>query len=94
MSPPSDLKATEVRLTPRLCRAARALVGWRQEDLCSSSGVARSTLEAFEAKEGRARLSTMNNRALVGAFEHAGLQFIPENGGGYGVRLREPERDG
>jgi hypothetical protein len=30
----------------------------------------------------------MNNRALVEAFERAGLQFIPENGGGAGVRLK------
>jgi hypothetical protein len=35
----------------------------------------------------------MNNRALVEAFERAGLQFIPENGGGHGVRMKEPEAD-
>jgi hypothetical protein len=27
---------------------------------------------------------------LIEAFERAGLQFIPENGGGPGVRLRHP----
>jgi hypothetical protein len=31
----------------------------------------------------------MNNKAVVEAFEKAGLQFIPENGGGAGVRTRE-----
>jgi hypothetical protein len=30
----------------------------------------------------------MNNRAAVEAFERAGLEFIPENGGGVGLRLK------
>ncbi len=28
--------------------------------------------------------------ALLRAFEIAGIQFIPQNGGGLGVRLRDP----
>nr|WP_046868044.1 XRE family transcriptional regulator [Microvirga massiliensis] len=79
-----------MRLTPRLCRAARALVGFEQTDLASASGVSKSTIGAFEIKDEGARLTTMNNRALIEAFERAGLQFIPENGGGPGVRLRDP----
>jgi DNA-binding XRE family transcriptional regulator len=79
-----------VRLSPRLCRAARALAGLEQKDLASVSGVSKSTIGAFEIKDEGARLATMNNRALVEAFERAGLQFIPENGGGPGVRLRHP----
>ncbi len=80
-----------IRLTPRLCRAARALLGWRQQDLFEASGVPEPTLQAFEAKGAGARMSTMNNKAAVEAFEKAGLQFIPENGGGAGVRLRDVE---
>lgn len=80
-----------VRLTPRLCRAARALIGMDQNDLASLSGVSRSTIGAFEIKDERARLMGANNRALIEAFEQAGLQFIPENeGGGCGIRLRLP----
>lgn len=51
------------------------------------------TLKAFETvrsvdgKPAR-RLTTVNNRALVEAFERAGLEFIPENGGGVGIRFR------
>jgi len=82
-----------LRLSPRLCRAARALVGMEQKDLASASGVSKSTIGAFEIKDEGARLATMNNRALVEAFERAGLQFIPENGGGRGVRLRHPDSD-
>ncbi|EIM26632.1 hypothetical protein MicloDRAFT_00031810 [Microvirga lotononidis] len=34
-------------------------------------------------------MSTMNNKAAIEAFEKAGLEFIPENGGGAGMRFRE-----
>lgn len=78
-----------IRLTPRLCRAARALVGWQQTDMAQHSGVPRPTLSAFEVKGEDARLTTMNNKALVEAFEKAGVQFIPQNGGGAGLRLRD-----
>ena len=84
------MSANPVRLTPRLCRAARALAGWQQQELAEHSGVPRPTIQAFEAKDvDTARLTTMNNRALVEAFERVGLEFIPENGGGLGVRFRE-----
>jgi transcriptional regulator with XRE-family HTH domain len=68
------------------------LAGWEQKDLASASGVPKSTIGAFEIKDEGARLATMNNRALVEAFERFGLQLIPENGGGPGVRLRHPIR--
>ena len=61
-----------------------------QKDLASASGVAKSTIGAFEIKNEGARLSKRINRALIEAFEREGLQFIPENGGGPGVRFRAP----
>ena len=79
-----------IRLTPRLCRAARALAGYNQEDLSEASGVSKSTIGAFEIKGEGSRLATMNNRALVQTFEQAGLRFVEENGGGHGVRLERP----
>lgn len=81
------------RLTPRLCRAGRSFLGWEQADLAEASGVSKSTIGAFERREEDARLTTMNNRAVVEAFEKAGLEFIPENGGGEGIRFRQ-RRDG
>lgn len=77
-------------LSPRLCRAARSFLAWEQADLAKASGVSKSTIGAFERREESARLTTMNNRALVEAFESAGLEFIPENGGGAGIRFRSP----
>lgn len=81
-------------LTPEMCRAGRALARLDQRELSEVSGVPLPTLKAFETvrsvdgKPSR-RLTTMNNRALVEAFEKAGLEFIPENGGGAGIRFRE-----
>lgn len=80
-------------LTPELSRAARALARLDQKGLSEASGVPLPTIKAFETvrsvdgKPSR-RLTTMNNRALVEAFEAAGLEFIPENGGGVGIRFR------
>ena len=76
-----------VRLSPRLCRAARAIAGLDQNGLAQLSGVSKSTIGAFEIKDENARLTTMNNRALIQAFERAGIQFVAENGGGVGVRF-------
>jgi DNA-binding XRE family transcriptional regulator len=60
-----------------------------QNDLASASDVARSTIGAFETKDETARLSKRINRMLIEAFERAGLLFIPEDGGGPGVRFRD-----
>lgn len=78
-----------VRLTPRLCRAARALLGWRQSDLSEAGGVPEPTVNAFEAKPETGRMMAANAKLLIDAFERAGLEFIPENGGGAGIRFRE-----
>ena len=81
-------------LTPEMCRAGRALARMDQKALSEASGVPLPTIKAFETvrsvdgKPSR-RLTTMNNRAIVEAFEAAGLEFIPENGGGAGIRFRD-----
>lgn len=76
-------------LTPKLCRAARALTGWQQAELSEKSGVPKPTISAFETKPDTGRMATLNAKAIIGAFEMEGLEFIPENGGGAGVRFRE-----
>ena len=77
-----------IRLSPRLTKAARALLEWQQQDLAEASGVPKPTISAFEARRGDAKMATLNNRAAVEALERAGLEFIPENGGGVGIRFR------
>lgn len=75
-------------LTPRMCKAARSLLGWGQTEFAAASGLSKSTIGAFEAKDESAKMLGMNNRAAVEAFERAGLEFIAENGGGVGIRFR------
>jgi len=67
------------------CRAARALLNWSQSDLATASKVGLSTIGNFEA--GRSVPIASNLEALTRSLEAAGIQFIPENGGGAGLRL-------
>ena len=71
-------------------RAARALLRMDQEPLAEVSGISAATIRKLENSKGRldGRLSTI--RALQHALEEAGVEFIPGNGSGPGVRLREP----
>lgn len=85
--------AGQIRMSPRLSKAARALLEWQQQDLADASGVPKPTISAFEARGGSAKMSTLNNQAVIAAFEKAGLEIIPENGGGEGLRFRM-RRDG
>jgi len=71
-------------------RAARALIGWSREQLAKESGATTRTVARFELDEGTTRPSTL--AAIRQTLEAAGVEFIDENGGGPGVRLRkEPE---
>lgn len=76
----------------RQVKAARALLGWSQADLAERSGVSSPTIKRLEAVDGPigGRLDTAD--AMRSALEAAGIEFIAENGGGPGVRLRERAR--
>ncbi len=76
-------------LTAPQCRAARALLGWTQDQLASASRVGLATLRVFEAGGSQPRNATLT--VLRQALESAGVQFIEQNGGGPGVRLRKPD---
>jgi transcriptional regulator with XRE-family HTH domain len=77
-------------MTPAQSRAARALLELNQCDLAQNAGVGLSTIVDFE--KGRRQVSQATIIAIEAAFERAGVQFIEENGGGEGVRLRKPRR--
>jgi predicted transcriptional regulator len=78
-------------ITPSQCRAARGLLGWNQEDLATKAGVSQVTVHQLEAGVTQPRRATLD--VIRRAFENAGVEFIDENGGGPGVRLRKPTRD-
>lgn len=68
-------------------RAARGLLGWSQDQLSAASEVPKRTLARLELEEGTPQQRTLT--AIRTALEAAGVEFIPENGGGAGVRLRK-----
>ena len=74
-------------ITPAQCRAARGLLSWKQRDLAERSTVGYNTIRKFEAEETAPRNSTLIVLRLT--FEKAGVEFIDENGGGPGLRLRK-----
>ena len=69
-------------------RAARGLLGWSQSKLAETAGVALATIRRYEAGSA-AKVSLEALAQMRAAFETAGVEFIPENGGGAGVRLRK-----
>jgi transcriptional regulator with XRE-family HTH domain len=74
-------------LSAAQCRAGRALVKLTQNDLSAAAKVAKKTITDFEI-EGRTPYPR-TLEALQAALEAAGVEFIAENGGGAGVRLRK-----
>jgi transcriptional regulator with XRE-family HTH domain len=71
-------------------RAARALLRWSALDLAKASKVGVATIRRIEVIEGEISATLANEAALRRALETAGVEFIDENGGGPGVRLRKP----
>ena len=70
------------------CRAARGLLHWTQEQLSEAAQVGIATIRKFENDNVEPRRATI--AALQRALENAGVAFIGENGGGSGVRMKEP----
>lgn len=70
-------------------KAARALIGWSQDDLSERSGVSVPTIKRIEASGAEQRGNAKNYHKIQKALEASGVEFIPENGGGAGVRLKK-----
>jgi DNA-binding XRE family transcriptional regulator len=77
-------------IIPRQSRMARAALGWTLKDLAEFARVSHVTVNRFEMGHSVSNHSTL--AALQRAMEDAGVEFIPENGGGAGVRLRKAAR--
>lgn len=73
-------------MTPVQMRMARAALGWGVRDLADQAGVTANTVSRIETGAD-AKQSTV--AALKAALEAGGVEFIAENGGGAGVRLRK-----
>jgi predicted transcriptional regulator len=81
-----------LKVSIRQIKAARALLSWSQAELAEAAGVSTPTIKRLEARDGpiggRANTATKIRTAL----EDGGVEFIEENGGGRGVRLRRRAR--
>jgi transcriptional regulator with XRE-family HTH domain len=77
-------------MTPAQCRGARALLAMTQPELARKAGLGLSTIVDFENM--RRHVSREAVEAIQVALSRAGVEFIDENGGGEGVRLRKRHR--
>ena len=77
-------------LTSAQIRAARALLRWSAADLARESSLGANTVRRAEVAEKETSLTAANELAIRRGLEAAGVEFVDENGGGPGVRLRKP----
>ena len=73
-------------ITGAQCRAGRALAELSRDILAKLSKVDATVIEHFERKVDKPDDKAV--AAIVAALEEAGIVFLPENGGGIGVRLK------
>jgi hypothetical protein len=78
------------QLTAAQLRAARALIDISAKELAEFSRVSLPTIRRAEGVTGPTNLTAANAETLVRSLERRGVEFIAENGGGPGVRLRRP----
>jgi Helix-turn-helix len=76
----------------RQIKAGRALLDWSQSDLASESGISEPTIARLESVDGQLGGREATVQRIKAALEKGGIEFIDENGGGPGVRLRKPTR--
>jgi predicted transcriptional regulator len=74
-------------VSPEQCRAARGLLDWSQQELALRAGIGIVTVRQLEAGTIEPRRATLT--VVRQALEKAGVEFIDENGGGPGVRLKK-----
>jgi transcriptional regulator with XRE-family HTH domain len=74
-------------------RAARALLGWKQNDLAKAARVNIATVRRIESKEGAVMGYVSTLMRIQSAFEEAGIRFLDNDAeGGIGVRLRKQKK--
>jgi len=77
-------------VTSAQVRMARAALNWTVRDLAEATGLHRNTISNIEV--GRYAGDDKSLELLEVALRKAGIDFIDENGGGPGVRLRKRQQ--
>ena len=73
-------------------RAARAILGWSQDQLAQRAGIGLATLRRIEQGEGLVKGNFSTILKIQKAFEQAGISFTEDNAGEIGVRLKKKAR--
>jgi transcriptional regulator with XRE-family HTH domain len=81
-------------MTSEQLRAARMLLRWEQKDIAEASGISLPAIKRLETIPGPLAAQSRTIEAIRTALEKAGIEFIDEDGGGPGVRLRKAGRKG
>jgi len=76
-------------ITAEQIRGARAMLRIEQTELAMLAGVSVETIKRIERKPGPVSAFAATLQAIRTALENAGVEFIAENGGGAGVRLKK-----
>jgi predicted transcriptional regulator len=79
-------------ISVRQIKAARALLAWSQGDLAVASGISEPTIARLESVDGPIGGRPDTGEKLQIALEKAGIEFMAENGGGAGVRMKKRAR--
>jgi transcriptional regulator with XRE-family HTH domain len=69
------------------CRLARVALGWGIIELAETADVSTHTVKRLERGEALREKTVAKIQAVL---EEAGIEFIPENGGGVGIRFKKP----
>jgi transcriptional regulator with XRE-family HTH domain len=77
------------KVSIRQIKAARALLAWSQEKLAEAADVSVPTIKRLEASDGPLGGRSETGEKIQRALQIAGVEFISDNGGGPGVRLRK-----
>jgi transcriptional regulator with XRE-family HTH domain len=76
-------------MLPVQCKMARVALGLGVRELAEVAQVSPDTIARLERGE---ELKPRTIAAVQSALEAAGVEFIPENGGGPGVRLKKARK--
>jgi transcriptional regulator with XRE-family HTH domain len=82
------------KISIRQIKASRELLGWKQTDLAEASSLSIVTVRRIESAGGDLGGRADTSAKIIAALESAGVEFIAENGGGAGVRLRKRSEAG
>jgi len=78
-------------ISSKQIKAARALLGWKGQDLADKSGVGVATLRRYEAQNGIPNANTFVLKAIKDCLEGAGIVFSGDPVKSPGVSLDQKD---